>query len=208
MENRKCVDCKESKLKCDFYVKNIKSGALQSYCKMCSNIRRRKRDKIFRSKNLHKRTPNKIEYLTTCSCCGERKITTENFRIQTNGINYEKVCKSCKNVKRKKRMDNDPIFKFKIRLRKTIKESVKRRGYTKESKTYDILGIDFMGFRAHIENLFLEGMTWDNHGEWHYDHIIPLSTATTYEEVIKLNHYTNLKPLCSYNNRWIKSSKV
>jgi hypothetical protein len=167
---------------------------------MCSNIRRRKRDKIFRSKNLHKRTPNKIECLTTCSCCGERKITTENFRIQTNGINYEKVCKSCKNVKRKERMDNDPIFKFKIRLRKTIKESVKRRGYTKKSKTYDILGIDFMGFRAHIENLFLEGMTWDNHGEWHYDHIIPLSTATTYEEVIKLNHYTNFQPLWAEDN--------
>jgi hypothetical protein len=36
------------------------------------------------------------------------------------------------------------------------------------------------------------------------DHIIPISTANTEDEVIKLNHFTNLKPLCSYTNRYIK----
>jgi hypothetical protein len=207
MENRKCIDCKESKLKCDFYVKNIKSGALQSYCKMCSNIRRRKRDQIFRSKNLHKRTPNKIECLTTCSCCGKRKITTENFRIQTNGINYEKVCKSCKNVKLKERLLLDPIFKLKKEIRSVIRDGIKRNGYTKKSKTYDILGIEYEGFKIYFESLFSVGMSWNNHGEWHYDHIIPLSTSTTYDEVIKLNHYTNLQPLWAEDNLK-KGSKI
>ena len=200
MNTKVCSDCKIEKNRDDYYIKNRKTGQIQSYCKVCSNIRSVERTKRFRSKGLHKRSPKVIHVMTTCSCCGERKKTIENFRRQTNGINFEKVCYSCKNVKRKERMDNDPIFKFKIRLRQTIRESVKRRGYTKKSKTYDILGIDFMGFRSHIENLFLEGMTWDNHGEWHYDHIIPLSTATTYEEVIKLNHYTNFQPLWAEDN--------
>ena len=59
-------------------------------------------------------------------------------------------------------------------------------------------------------------MTWENRGlyngelyyGWDIDHIIPISTAKTEEEIIKLNHYSNLQPLCSYTNRVIKRDKV
>jgi hypothetical protein len=55
-------------------------------------------------------------------------------------------------------------------------------------------------------------MTWENRGlyngelnyGWDIDHIIPLSSAKTEEEVKKLNHHTNLQPLCSKTNRDIK----
>jgi hypothetical protein len=58
-------------------------------------------------------------------------------------------------------------------------------------------------------------MNWDNKGNpkdgiiglnktWDIDHIIPLSSATCEEDLIRLNHYTNLQPLCSYYNRFIK----
>jgi len=66
-----------------------------------------------------------------------------------------------------------------------------------------------------LEKQFESWMNWNNKGNpkdgkfeinktWDIDHIIPLSSATTEEELIKLNHYTNLRPLCSYYNRWIK----
>ena len=47
-----------------------------------------------------------------------------------------------------------------------------------------------------------EKMTFDNHGlhGWHLDHIIPLSTAKTEEDIIKLCHYTNLQPLWAEEN--------
>ena len=55
-------------------------------------------------------------------------------------------------------------------------------------------------------------MTWENRGlyngelnyGWDIDHIIPSSSGLNYNDIIKLNHYTNLQPLCSYTNRVIK----
>ena len=43
-------------------------------------------------------------------------------------------------------------------------------------------------------------MTWDNHGKWHIDHIIPLAKAQTEHEVYKLSHYTNLQPLWAWES--------
>ena len=43
-------------------------------------------------------------------------------------------------------------------------------------------------------------MSWDNRNKWHIDHVIPLSSANTEEEVLNLCHYTNLQPL------WVKEN--
>ena len=58
-----------------------------------------------------------------------------------------------------------------------------------------------------MESQFKDGMLWDNMGEWEIDHIIPLSTAQTEDELKKLSHYTNLQPLWAGPNR-TKSNKV
>ena len=49
-------------------------------------------------------------------------------------------------------------------------------------------------------------MSWENKGEWHLDHIIPISSATNEKEVYELNHYTNFQPLWSIDNL-MKSNK-
>ena len=59
-------------------------------------------------------------------------------------------------------------------------------------------------------------MNWKNWGKydgneksgWDIDHIIPISSAKTEDDILKLNHYTNLQPLCSYINRYIKRDSV
>jgi len=90
----------------------------------------------------------------------------------------------------------------KSKIRKIISKSLKSGGYTKNSQTFEILGCEYEVFRKHIERQFTEGMNWDNYGlyGWHYDHIMPLSTAKSYEDIVRLNHYTNLRPLWAKEN--------
>lgn len=107
------------------------------------------------------------------------------------------------------------IFRIKTDLRAIIGKAFRRNGYKKTSKTQEILGCSFEEFKIHIESKFEPWMNWNNRGlfngqlnyGWDIDHIIPLDKAITKEDLIKLNHYTNLQPLCSYTNRYIKSNK-
>jgi len=96
-----------------------------------------------------------------------------------------------------------------------ILKSFKRKGYSKKTKTYDILGLTYEEFKLYLESKFESWMNWGNYGNpkdgilelsktWDIDHIIPLSSAKTENDIIKLNHYTNLQPLCSHINRNIK----
>jgi len=107
----------------------------------------------------------------------------------------------------KERKKNDTLFKLKCNLRNRIYLSIKNKGYTKKSKTYQILGCTYKEFKEHIERQFTKGMSWDNQGEWHLDHIYPVSLAKNEEELIKLNHYTNFQPLWAEENLK-KSNKI
>jgi hypothetical protein len=71
---------------------------------------------------------------------------------------------------------------------------------SKKNKTFEIIGCFPKELKEHLEKQFSNGMTWENRNEWHIDHIIPLSSANSEEEVYKLCHYTNLQPLWKEDN--------
>jgi len=108
---------------------------------------------------------------------------------------------------------NDILFRLKTNIKNLIGNSIRNSGYTKLSKTEQILGCTYDEFKQHLEKHFEPWMNWDNRGlyngtpnyGWDIDHIIPLKMATCEADIIKLNHYTNLQPLCSYYNRDIKN---
>lgn len=110
----------------------------------------------------------------------------------------------------------DPLYRLKVSLRSSICIFLKNKGYKKKSKTTDILGCSFEEFKLHIENQFKDWMNWDNRAlyngtlnyGWDIDHIEPLSTAINEADIIRLCHYTNLQPLCSYTNRVLKNGKT
>ncbi|HEY8659798.1 MAG TPA: hypothetical protein VIL78_12230 [Hanamia sp.] len=98
------------------------------------------------------------------------------------------------------RIKNDSIYSLKRKLRCRITAAIKNGGYTKKSSCGVLLGEEYHIIKAYIERKFKKGMTWDNHGLWHIDHKIPLASAKTEEELLKLCHYTNLQPLWKVDN--------
>lgn len=110
----------------------------------------------------------------------------------------------------KERKSIDPLFKFTCNVRSMLGDSFRRslKGKCKKpKKTEELLGCSIKFFIAYISSLFTEGMSLNNHGEWHLDHIIPISSAKTKEEAIKLSHYTNMQPLWKKDNLK-KSNKI
>jgi len=114
---------------------------------------------------------------------------------QYNLNNRDKI-----NLNYNKRMQIDPLYKLSCTLRSRIRTFIKKSEYNKENTTAEILGCDFETVRKYLENQFIDGMSWDNHGRWHIDHIKPLAKAETEEELYKRCHYTNLQPLWAADN--------
>jgi hypothetical protein len=129
--------------------------------------------------------------------------------------NREHYLNKAKNY-RKERKLIDPVYKLYFNVANMIRLSIKENGFSKKSRTHDILGCSYEEFKIYLESKFESWMNWKNHGlydgeinyGWDIDHIIPISLAKTEEEILKLNHYTNLQPLCSYTNRHIKRNNL
>ena len=118
------------------------------------------------------------------------------LRVSLYNAKYSKSHRCEINKREKDRRDNDPIYKMKINIRRRIRKFI----INKIGNTTDILGCSYDEVRVHISNNFKEGMSWDNYGEWHIDHIKPLALAHTEEETYDLCHYTNLQPLWAIEN--------
>ena len=94
---------------------------------------------------------------------------------------------------KKRRIKNDPLYKLYIRISGSIRDSIQNGGYSKRSRTHDILGCTYEEFKIYIESKFESWMNWDNRGlyngepnyGWDIDHIIPSSTAKTEDELIR-----------------------
>ena len=207
----------------------------QKECKFCGNISYNpvgQLGSLMRKKdiccNLCKGSVNIHTNEKKCSDCQRwLPATNEYFPLSKNrpfGVHYYcSVCHKKRNRKRRESFENrqkeykqkrkrektDPLFKLKCRIRVQIKNYIKRVNVKKPKScnTTKILGCSFYEFKEHIEKQFTEGMSWDNYGSWHYEHIIPVSFGRTEQEVIELCHYTNYRPLWGDENL-SKSDKI
>ncbi len=101
------------------------------------------------------------------------------------------------------RKKDDPEFKVSSAIRAGVVKGV-RKGSKSARKTFDLLGYTLEELMTHLEIQFLPGMTWDNYGEWHIDHIIPVS-AHNYQtpddiDFQKCWALSNLRPLWAADN--------
>lgn len=87
------------------------------------------------------------------------------------------------------------------RCRGRIASFMRGRGIKKHASTFALLGCDVATLCNHIASRFLPGMSWDNRHKWHVDHVIPLASAHTVDDITRLCHYTNLQPLWATENQ-------
>lgn len=131
----------------------------------------------------------------------ENKERIKEYNKNYKDENKEKLSQQALEYYKTRRI-NDPLFRLKMQVRGMIRGSFNRRGQKKRKRTEEILGCTIDEFANHLLDTYIDnyGIEWDGTEEVHIDHIIPLATATTEEEVINLCHYSNLQLLKAKDN--------
>ena len=169
-------------------------------CNICNielNKSNRYNDRLHRCKDCHRAI--RREYYKN------NKDKECKRKAEYQSLNQEKQSLWLKTWKKKERYQytryhTDINFKLKHLIRNRLNNALKVKSWIKNSKFSEYIGCPKDKLIQHIESNFINGMTWENHGEWHIDHIIPLSIASSEEELYKLCHYTNLQPLWAIDN--------
>jgi hypothetical protein len=184
-----CTKCHQEKPIKEFHHDRKTKDGFFSWCKTCKAIAKEtyrllhKEDYNRRNREYRRRHPERIYQIKRASYLANR----EYYATQTK--EYSKM-----------RWRTDAWW----RLCKNLKERLRLalRGAVKAGRTKDLLGIDREGFKKHIESLFKSGMSWDNYGQWHIDHIRPCASfdLTDPEQQRQCFHYTNLQPLWAIEN--------
>lgn len=219
---KKCRICKCEKTIEQFYKKRDSKDGFRNECKECAKIiiskyketdeykiKRKEYDKLRYLKNKEKILENKKiyyernkeniiikkrEYYKNDDVKMIRKEWWQKYKIE----NIEKIRnyhryyrKNCKDKIYQWRENN----KHQIAWRTLLYSTLKRMNTKKEKHTIEILGYSAEDLKLHLESKFLPGMSWENYGEWHIDHIIPVSHFPKDTPVSIVCSLDNLQPL-------------
>ena len=198
-----CNLCKVEKPFSEFYKekRNTISG-LRGDCKECC-----------RKRSFEKYTPVPQETKKT------HKGYTEQQRMESNNEsskayyrNNKEYVRAYKSEWKKKRRLSDPVFRLKEAISANINFNIKK--YLNQSKSYstpEYIGCSFEQLFVHLSSQFVNGMNWGNYGlgkeKWNIDHALPVSMAMTEDDLLILNHYTNLRPMW-HDDNVKKSNKI
>lgn len=189
---------------------------LSSRCKECYKIYYNENKK---SINARKRELNKTRYSDKIKQYSKKRYSENKEKQITYSKEYQKRNPEVKKRNDKKyyethreelnakklayhhfRYKNDPLYKLIKLVRGRTKDYCRVAKIRKSKRFHEYIGCTPEELRLHIEKQFKDGMSWENYGKWHIDHIIPISSAKTEREVYILSHYTNLQPLWAEEN--------
>lgn len=191
-----CLKCQERKDLLEFPKDPQNKDGFKNSCKSCVNKRNRKyyhnnKDSILEKKKQYYMTRREDILLSKVLY---REENREQIR-QTNRLYYER---NKENITA--RINNDINLKLRKILRVRLNKAL--RGCYKTGSAVRDLGCSIEELKQHLENRFWPGMSWDNYGEWHIDHIVPLSSFDLEDrnQFLEACHYTNLQPLWAKDN--------
>lgn len=131
------------------------------------------------------------------------------IRARDRAMEWRKNNREEINRKKRERRQNDIGFRIACNLRKRLSFLVRKASISKTEQTLDLLGCPMPDFLEYLKSKFSNGMSFENYGEWHLDHILPcdMFDLTIRGDRERCFHYTNLQPLWASENR-IKSNKL
>jgi hypothetical protein len=156
---------------------------------------------------------NVTGYMSKCKVCkksyhslyeknNKEKLREYQRERSPNRKGYRKAYRNRPYVKEKERELNKTNITYRLRkgLRHRLRQVIKQKSNT--LRTEDLVGCSLSFLKKHLESQFTEGMSWDNYGVWHVDHIKPCCMFNLFEESQKKEcfHYTNLQPLWGEDN--------
>lgn len=195
-----CNKCGLLKTSDELVKRSSGSDGYRSLCKSCYNKYKNKKykeDPNGVKESLKKYKEKNPDYIKMY-----REKNREKLLLQMKDYyqkNSEKLKCDMKNYHRE-RKKHDNIFNLKSTIRTRIYKFLLSKNIQKKTKTFEMIGCCPIELKNHLEKQFKVGMGWHNRRLWHVDHIIPLSSANTEEEIYKLCHYTNLQPLWAEDN--------
>ena|SRR5271165_4813218 len=192
-------------------------------CKKCDTINGRPRSKKFRENNLQQeRNRSNKYYADNKDRIRERQKDKKPIRDSNYYLNNKERIQEKNNKRAKERYSNDPKFRIRHSISKSISRALKSNGHTKGGQScLNFLPYDIQELKQYLENLFEPWMSWGNYGKynakfwndadsktwtWQIDHIKPQSLFNyksmeeeTFKECWKLE---NLRPYSSKQN-WL-----
>lgn len=209
MYRKRCLKCQKQRLAKFFSKRSASLDGLQKVCKDCANSNNHTYYKNNKSYYIDRYISNRdilLKRNKKWNKNNQDKVKEHKYKfLKNNPDYYSKYKESNKEKLNAKtrirdsfRLKNDPLFKLKKNYRNRLYDYYK--GLNRSKTSEKIIGISWNGFKLHIEQQFSDGMKWENYGEWHIDHIIPLSSGKTKKELEKLFHYTNCQPLWAKEN--------
>jgi len=159
-------------------------------------------------RNAEKHKEKKSIYHKEWSKNNRDKLNSYHKEWRENNI--DKI-REKKRVYEKNKKDSDPIYKLISNFRTAIYQVLKENNVDKNGHYFEILKYSPVELISHLENQFKDGMTWDNYGDWHVDHIRPISIHNIKEigdeEFMKCWSLNNLQPMWGEENIR-KSNKI
>jgi hypothetical protein len=212
MDTKFCAKCGIEKELNEFTNAPKPKSGKQCYCKECCNKLSKEyylknKEKILKqAEEYRKNNSNKIKISNKKTYLKNREKYNEKKKKHyvKNKAKHAAYCKEYGKKWRKEKYKTDLMFRMTVIIRSLIYRALKG---SKSRRSNEILGCSTEEFLQHLESKFTEGMSWENQGKWHVDHIIPISSAITTEELEKLSHYSNLQPLWAKDNLE-KSDKI
>lgn len=178
--NGECMNC--------ITIRNEKSSERRKQWRIDNIEEIKRKGKVYRSKN-------KASIQRKKKLDGQRNREANKIKSR---LYYEKNKPRILEKVKSYRNNNPEKMAVRDLLKRVISNWNGGRG-----KCEKILGYTYLDLRKHLESKFTEGMSWDNHGEWHIDHIIPVSVLIDYgvTDPAFINGLDNLQPLWAIDNR-------